>query len=116
VDKLKNYKNMTITEQHRLWLDSEPTRNTRIGASGGAAGHWEGVKMLGTGGNGIVGLWKWKTPIAPPQVNHVAVKQQLDYGHLCQQEVKWMRRFQDRGEHTVMCYVMSDLKEKGGGN
>jgi hypothetical protein len=110
----------------RAWLASELNWKTRVGARDGTADHWKGVKMLGTGGNGIVGLWQRTTPAPdehvvwdneiPRYIQHVAVKQQQGNGDAFYEEVDWMRKFQEAGEHTVKCYGMSESREVGGGH
>jgi hypothetical protein len=51
------------------WIATEPFWYTRLGPG------WVGQKVLGRGGQGIVGLWSYEGPENPHPVKEVAVKQ-----------------------------------------
>ncbi|EPE36142.1 Protein kinase-like (PK-like) [Glarea lozoyensis ATCC 20868] len=122
VRDVAKYKGLTKTSAaaQREWLDSEPDWNIGLDAPGASIACWEGVRMLGVGGNGIVGLWKRVIPSSqrekgggiPGNVNLVAVKQIQGDASDFEEEVHWMRRFQEGGRHTVRCYQVSK-RERG---
>jgi serine/threonine protein kinase len=59
--------------QKQAFLDSEPSWTVRLGDG------WKGIKFLGKGSFGIVGLWEYQgDPTKAPAVTKVVVKQSAD--------------------------------------
>lgn len=95
-------------------MDSEPIWKERIG---GDSGHiWRGVKFLGQGGFGHVGLWQRdslkadeedRNEIAgiPRGVEKVAVKENFKSQKLAIQERRFQSTLTKTGsKHIVTCY------------
>lgn len=64
---------MSSQELKRKWLESESSWSQRLGKG------WQGIKVLGQGGFGIAGLWKYQGPKAQTifRTRDVVVKQSL---------------------------------------
>ena len=64
--------NQRRVEEGKRWLRTEPIRNNRVGKS------WRAKKVLGRGGQGIVGLWSYEGPDRDHKgLTEVAVKQSV---------------------------------------
>lgn len=63
---------------------------------------WKGTKILGAGGQGIVGLWEWKGtgPSPMPPIRQIVVKKVTGNDTL-NDEWETMLRLGNRGTHTV---------------
>lgn len=104
-------------ENRRAWLGNEPNWNTRIG---GDSGHvWRGVKLLGRGGFGTVGLWQ-RDPLAegqedknetvglPKGLEKLVVKEGTDE-RMMKYEGFWQNLLSDRSQHIVRAWERNDF-------
>ncbi|CZR55069.1 uncharacterized protein PAC_04955 [Phialocephala subalpina] len=77
---------------------------------------WKGIKMLGSGAEGIVGLWQWVTPKnfqgEEPNIQKVAVKQMVpeeSYGYALLNEAAILNKLKmARSSHVVRCVYDAD--------